>query len=551
MFFKSRAKNNFSAADQSRFYRPGTLVFSILMALWWTIVFDIPYWNQLSQSIPFSQWSVYIGFGGVLFFIGLSLILLLSFLPRFLFKLVMIVLTLIGATAFCGSFYYGAVISPDMMRNVLATSTSESMAYLSLRTTIGYLFVALPPLFLIFWMGPKRRSMRWGWLIKAGGVLLSLILGIACVAANFQALAGINRSDHTLRYYIAPVNVIWSTAKTYVSDDSPDAIKVREVIDPSPEMTVKPKEPVLFVVLVGETARRFNWGLDGYARDTTPQLRALNVINFTDMTSCGTSTDISVPCMMSRVGRFNYDRKRIISEETLPTLLKQAGFNVIWVDNQGGCKGACTEVTSLRPEFDPKYCEKGGDCLDGVFFKNVKDVLANLTPDKPTVLFLHMMGSHGPKYYVRSTDEIKQFKPECRDADLASCSKPSIVNAYDNSILYTDYVLSEIIRELKADPKVASGLIFMSDHGESLGENGLYLHGAPWLVAPKEQYSIPGILWLSDSFVKAYDVNMPALEAASTKPSSHDNLFSTMLGLLKVKSSVYDPSLDLSHPKAP
>lgn len=546
--FKSR-HSIYNYGEPRRSRRPGLLIFSVVTALWWTLVFDIPYWNKLSGLLPDGAWMQYAAYGSVLFFVALSLITALSFLPRWIFRILMTALALIGGGALCGSLFYGAVIDPSMMRNVLATNSSEAGAYLSLRTVSVYLLSTLPLVLWTFWLAPKPvPARRWGWLLKAAGMIAALVAGAGLIALNFQSYAGVNRTDRTLRYHIAPVNIIYSTAKTFISDDSPDSVKVRTVIDPSPERTVKTDTPTLFVVLVGETTRAANWELNGYARETNPELKKLPVINFSDAMSCGTSTDVSVPCMMSRVGRFNYDRKRIISEETLPTILQKAGYRVVWVDNQGGCKGACTEVESVRPKEDPALCSKG-ECLDGVFFNDVKEALASLKPGQPTVLFLHMMGSHGPKYYDRSPEDMKVFKPECRDADLASCKKEEIVNAFDNSVRYTDHVIATIIRQMQARPEVAGGLLFMSDHGESLGEHGLFLHGAPWMVAPKEQTHIPFVMWISPAFAKTYGVDMKVLEKAASKPSSQDNLFSTMLGLLKVKSSVYDAKLDLSAPK--
>ncbi len=544
MFKQRKTYSLYDAPKRSR--RPGTLLTVLLTAAWWTLVFDIPYWTRLAQAAPDGSWQIPLVFGTFLFLMATTILMVLSFLPRPVFKGLLTVLAALGGTACCGELFYGTVMTPNMMRNVLATNSGEMAGYFSLRTVFWWMVISLPPMILAWLCAPKRRDIRWGWLMKAAGALLAFILGIAMVALNFQDFAGINRSDRTLRYYIAPLNVIWSTGKTFVEDDNPDEVRDRLVLDDAPTMTITPKDPTVFVVMVGETTRAANWGLSGYERDTTPELKTLDVINFTDLTSCGTSTDVSVPCMMSRVGRANYDRKQILKEEALPALLKRAGFDVIWVDNQGGCKGACQGVTSLSPKMTEEYCASDNECLDGVFIPELQRILAGLKPEKPTVVFFHMMGAHGPKYFERSDAARKAFLPECDDADLTSCERSTIVNAFDNSVRYSDWVMASLIREMKARPHLNAGLLYMSDHGESLGEKGLYLHGAPLMVAPKEQTHIPGFLWMNPAFQSTYQVNLKALDAKKDTALSHDNLFSTVLGLLKVKTKPYDAKLDIT-----
>ena len=198
---------------------------------------------------------------------------------------------------------------------------------------------------------------------------------------------------------------------------------------------VRLSRPAVLLVVIGETTRSASWGLAGYARDTTPALRAEGVISHPSVTACGSSTDVSLPCMLSRIGRSDYDRSRIIGEEALPSLLARAGAHVVWVDNQSGCKGTCAGTEVRSPDPKSAACASGR-CFDGVLLDELDADLANLPADRPTVLFYHMYGEHGPRYHEDSPAHAKVWTPECTDADLGACTKESIINAYDLSLIH-------------------------------------------------------------------------------------------------------------------
>lgn len=156
-------------------------------------------------------------------------------------------------------------------------------------------------------------------------------------------------------------------------------------------------------------------------------------------------------------------------------------MNVLWIDNQSGCKGTCEGVPTREAA-----CPEGKCRNDDVLLSELDKEIPKLPADRPTVLFLHMIGSHGPAYSERSPEAAKAFEPECRNADLGSCSREEVVNAYDNSIRETDRVLAGLIRRLEASsPRMDSALLYVSDHGESLGESGLYLHPKSRLMRPR------------------------------------------------------------------
>jgi lipid A ethanolaminephosphotransferase len=307
----------------------------------------------------------------------------------------------------------------------------------------------------------------------------------------------------------------------------------------------------LVVVILGETARAANFGLGGYARDTTPELRKIqaqgDLAYFSDVKSCGTSTQTSVPCMFSHMGKTAYEDNKGRFESVLD-VLQRAGLAVLWLDNQSGCKGVCDRVPNVATTAlkVPEFCTSG-ECLDEVMLHELPKHLATLDPAKRakgTVVVMHQMGSHGPAYYKRSPEAMKTFQPECSSHALQNCPPEHIVNAYDNSILYTDHFIAKTVKWLQAQSR-PTALIYVSDHGESLGEKGLYLHGMPYSLAPKEQIHVPMLVWLSKPLQRERNWRMDCLQSQSAKALSHDHLFHSMLGLSQVDTRLAKPELDL------
>lgn len=550
----------------------GALFFT---ALWWTLVFDAPFFSRilgLPNNFDAERIDLALGCAAAFFLVGAALVVLIGLLPKLLGRLTLIVLNTCGAAAFCATLLYGVPITPDMVRNLFATDVAEASGYVSPRTTAVFLASWLPVMWAALVWGHKRRpgfdielnEPRRGVFARLKRILLGMGAAVALAGAgvgvillNFQEFSGAMRADKSLRYQIAPINAVYSAIRTAVSDDSPDSTRLRTETDPSPKRTVTPERATMFVVVVGETTRSANWGLSGYERDTTPELAKRPIISFPTVLACGTSTDVSLPCMLSRIDRSDYDRARILAEDALPDVLQRAGFMVEWIDNQSGCKGTCAGVPNRRP--DPKIAARSvacpdkdsGKCFDGVLANELAHAVSSLEPGEAKVLFLHMMGSHGPAYMDRSPEDMKAFRPECDSPDLGSCSEAEIRNAYDNSVRYTDSVLAKMIDILGAAQNVDSALVFVSDHGESLGENGLFLHGAPYYLAPDEQKLVPMTMWFSDGFAADYKVPVEQLQHIARNAGdkvTHEHLYSTILGLLQVESTNRRASFDLTAP---
>jgi lipid A ethanolaminephosphotransferase len=414
--------------------------------------------------------------------------------------------------------------------------------------------VLLPGVWL--WRQPLRQVAGWSLMWQQMGVaMLALVLTLLLLWLSFQDLASLMRNHKSLRYMINPFNSVYAITRHTLGQ----AAKAQQPLLPLGEdarltrAVGAPDAAPLIVVVVGETARAANFGLGGYARDTTPRLRELqsagDLAYFPDVSSCGTNTQTSVPCMFSHLGRSAYQKSDARYENMLD-VLQRAGLAVLWLDNQSGCKGVCDRVPQrLTNDLKiPEVCGQDG-CFDEVMLRELATQLDTLDPQRRargTVVVLHQMGSHGPAYFKRSPAAFKRFQPECTSNALQDCQPEQLVNTYDNSIVYTDHFLAEAVDWLKTQASARpTALLYMSDHGESLGEKGLYLHGMPYSMAPKEQTHVPMVLWLSPALQRERGWRMDCVRQQAQKTWSHDNLFHTVIRMAGVATRVADPQLDV------
>lgn len=460
-------------------------------------------------------------------------------------------LTVVVAAAAYFMGHYGVVLDPSMLRNTLRTDAAEAGELISAAFVLHMGLYAALPLALLARVRVRQRPWRRALAVRSALLASSLVLLVGALLSVFQPLSSLMRNQHGLRYLVTPANVLWS-AGAVAAADLRGAARPREPIGtdaaPGPSWAARHK-PMVMVLVVGETARAANWGLSGYRRQTTPELAALPVLNFGTVSSCGTNTEVSVPCLFAPVGRRRYDEAHIRGQQSLLHVLARAGAAVHWRDNQSGCKGVCEglpgdTVAGLNP---PGLCQ-GERCLDEGLLSDIDQRLQRATGTQ--VWVLHMLGSHGPSYFRRHPAAYARFQPECRSDDLRACSVPEIVNAYDNSLLYTDHVLATTIARLQAAAgQVDSALLYVSDHGESLGEMGLFLHGMPWAIAPAVQQQVPMVFWSSAGFEQASGLApgclAPQLRRQAAGTVSHDHVFHTVLGLLDVHTALHEPALDL------
>jgi lipid A ethanolaminephosphotransferase len=512
---------------------------------------NLPLWREMLDL------SLIDGPRGVMFAIGTALTIsaalaVLLGLLAWRWTLKPAITLLLFAAAFGAYFMltYHVVIDPTMMTNVLQTDVHEAADLLSLRLVATLMLLAVVPAVLVWRQPVQYRRWPRRALFNAMTVAGALAVLVGSLLANYQPMASAMRNHHDLRYLANPLNSLYALGRLAAGPLQAKALPLRTIGEDArlAAAAVPPGKPPLLVLVLGETARSGNFGLNGYARDTTPELAKLNVSSLRNVWSCGTSTAASVPCMFSHLGRQEFI-KEDRNDETLLDVLQRAGLAVLWIDNQAGCKGVCARVPSISTASfaDPSQCA-GGECFDGVMLDKLDEHIAALPAERRArgvVLVMHQMGGHGPAYFKRSPPDFKRFMPECQSNVLPDCSRDQLVNAYDNTIAYTDHFLASTIHWLQQREAMWSGaMLYLADHGESLGENNLYLHGIPYAVAPDVQKHVPWISWMSPQFAQQRGLNAACLAQKRDVPLSHDNYFHSVLGLMNVATSVYRPDLD-------
>lgn len=444
---------------------------------------------------------------------------------------------------------YGTVLDPDMLRNVLHTDWKEARELVTPELLAPLLLQALPPLVLLALWQPTERPWASAARRRIALVTAAALLTVGSLWAVFQDVSALMRNHKPVRYLVTPANYVYGVTRNLVAPATPAAsarLVVAPDAKPGPSWATQAK-PRLVVLVVGETARAANWGLDGYERQTTPELAALaGLVNFRDVTSCGTHTEASVPCMFSPFGRRRYDESAIRRHESLLHVLARIGVGVLWRDNQSGCKGVCDGLPtqSVAADTTAGLCREGL-CLDEELLHGLAGELQDAHGNRLVVL--HQLGNHGPAYFKRYPAAYRRHLPACETGELSRCSREEIVNAYDNAIGYTDHFLAETVRFLQSQSaRYDTALVYVSDHGESLGEHQLYLHGMPYALAPEVQTHVPMVMWLSDGFKANAGIDAVCLRARADRPASHDHLFHTLLGLLDVETATYERTMDLT-----
>lgn len=430
---------------------------------------------------------------------------------------------------------FGIIVDTVMIDNIAQTNPQEFAGLLTVGLVVRTLLFGVIPAWLIIKYCPEGlnfRSALKSRLRLLGILVLSLIVLVAPFSGGYFSFI---REHKITRFYANPTYATYSAIQYFNQQiNIAQALPLEHIVQDGVLLTTQSDKPELMILVVGETARADRFSLNGYPRETNPMLAKQDVVSLHNVSSCGTSTGVSVPCMFSALSREAYDKEEALNQENALDVLLNYGVQVLWRDNNSDSKGVATRMQyedfshpSLNPACDDECRDIG--MLSGL------DQYIEAKKGKDILIVLHQMGNHGPEYYKRYPKEFERFKPVCKTAELHDCTQAEIDNSYDNAILYTDYFLSNVIDLLKRyDKTYATAMLYVSDHGESLGEHNLYLHGAPYMIAPKEQTNVPAIIWMG----KHFDYKKTQLMPYQEMSLSHDDLFCSLLVTFELETGV-------------
>jgi len=525
------------------------LSFNVLLAIWLGIFLNIAFYKKMLALTPYTgiKAGLFVAASvGVVTALYAFIFQLLSW--KWTAKPLAIALVFIGGFAAYAVNTLGVWITSDQIQNLMQTDFAEARDTWSWHLLVWMVGMVLVPIIVILMAKIKSESVIRQLFKKLVASVVSLALVGGLLFVFYVDFAAIFRENRDIKGMISPQNMIASTLSYYKKKSPKKNLPLVTYGEDAQRTQVANGLPKLMVLVVGETARAENFSLNGYAKETNPKLAKQNIINFSQVSSCGTATAVSVPCMFSGMPRADYDEQLASHREGLLDIAKRAGYQVTWIDNNSGCKGTCDRVEQFKiPEpIQQKWCTDG-ECLDDILIDSLKAYLATIPKDdtRPHLVVLHQMGSHGPAYYKRIPPAFRVFKPTCDTNAIQGCTKEALINSYDNTLLYTDYVLDSLIETLKNTTQYQTGLWYLSDHGESTGESGMYLHGAPYAIAPTQQTHVPMLMWFSTAWQQQANKQMSCLAQQSKTKLSQDNLFPTLLSLLDVKTKVINAKDDM------
>ena len=521
---------------------PNVLI--LLVAIYLTVTANLSFFGKVLDIYPIANnLGFVVSTVGLLFGVIWLVLQLFTYKPAH--KVILSLMIIIGAICAYFTDSYGTIFDTNMLVNGLETDHAEAMDLFAPAFLIRVLLLGVLPVFILSQLKIQVLPFKRAALQRVVTLLACLGVLALCLLPFGDQYASFFRQHKQVRYYANPVMPIYSTIKlgTDKIDDlrrpkhliphAEDAKLITPVATNSESNSagMNPVKPKLMVLVVGETVRSDHIGLNGYSRDTMPLLaKTKDVYSYKDVSSCGTSTAYSVPCMFSYADRKDYDMDLArYNENVLDTLNKQ-GVNVIWRDNNSSSKGVADRVTFEDYKTDKLNPNCDVECRDIGMLKDFDKIVAK---PQNTLLVLHQMGNHGPAYYKRYPKEYEVFKPVCESNELSKCDNQSVINAYDNAIVYTDYFLHNIIETLKPyEQEYDVMMMYVSDHGESLGENNIYLHGLPYNIAPKSQKQVPLIVWSPAS----NNIDNGSITSLLQKPVSHDYLTPTLLSYFGIST---------------
>jgi lipid A ethanolaminephosphotransferase len=494
--------------------------FVLVMSVLNFLFFHFPFFTFVIHNIDYKS------FNGVLLIFSLMLLMvvlnafvfyLIFYLSRYFGKALLVIFFIANAIAVYFINTYGVIIDESMIGNVLNTNYEESSSYFSIKM-IAYVIIlgVIPSIYII---KVKIIKVPLNQFFKT--IALTLLVILLLVIANASNLLWIDKNSKTLGGLAMPWSYTVNISLFYKHKADKNE---KEIL--LPNAIIKDKQKSVFILVIGESARSQNFSLYGYTKNTNPLLSKIPNVHHFEANSCATYTTAGVKCILEHK---NSDELY----EILPNYLYRNNVEVIWRSTNWG--EPPLHIKNIQNREFLKTHSKGNNIeYDEILLNGLKEQILASKKDK-ILIVLHSSASHGPTYSKKYPPQFEMFKPVCNSVELAKCSQTELINAYDNTIVYTDYLLATIIKDLKALPAYNSAMLFVSDHGESLGENNLYMHGLPMSLAPKVQYEIPFIVWTSEG----------SQQLKPYKTVTQNHVFHSVLHFLNIASPIYNEELNI------
>jgi len=478
-------------------------------------------------------------------------------------------LVLLSPIAVYLEFAFHAQLNPALIGIVLETNREESKEFLStvwLKIVFSYLVVLAV---VVLSIGSMYRC-RTGWALRWRICTLLLVPGIfLALHLAYQPLesagAFLHDAPNPLRTTVWPLEVenIRLTSPFGVILQGSDAIEAEHLIGRASDLLktfrfgASQAEEVpnaqIFVLVIGESARKDRWALNGYDRATSPNLkREAGLTTFGDVVTVFPATRVAVPVIVTRKP-FSQALDTGFRERSLVSAFREAGFATYWISTQApvGPYDSTFAVYANEADHTAYYNVTGGwerSPPDGVMIDPLKKILAN-SSERRQLVVMHTLGSH-IDYRFRYPDEFDVFKPSLARSDIAAIHdaayKQKLNNAYDNSILYSDYFLSQVIDAVKASGRPLATVLYVSDHGEDLYDGGcdLWAHGKPTVAG----YRVPMFFWHSDSYGKMFPQKIDMLNAHSRLPITTESVFPLVIDAADIRIPSEAASRSLMSP---
>ena len=493
----------------------------LLMSLLNFIFFHYPFFKFVFNNLDYKSLN---GLTIVISLIILMLILnafvffLIFFLSRYVGKFLLVIFFIINAIAVYFVNTYGVIIDESMIGNVFNTNYDESSSFFSIKLVLYIVLLGIIPSIYLIKVKIIKVTVKKFSIISS----LTLLFVLFLVFVNASNWLWIDKNSKTLGGLAMPWSYAVNTSLFYIHEHKKNE---KEIL--LPNATIKDNQKSIVVLVIGESARSQNFSLYGYEKNTNPLLsKTANVFHF-EATSDATYTTAGVKSILEHTNTDDL-------YEILPNYLYRNDVEVVWRTTNWGEPPIHIKNFQNRDYLKPN-CKGEGCNYDEVLLRGLKEQILASKKNK-ILIVLHTSTSHGPTYSKKYPPQFEKFKPVCNSVELGNCTQTELINAYDNTIVYTDYILSKVIDDLKQLKEFKSTMLFVSDHGESLGEKNLYMHGIPISIAPKEQYEIPFIVWLSDNSSKKLKPN---------NNLTQNHVFHSVLNFLNIESPIYNEDMNI------